>query len=118
MTTVILLSGSPPYVRAQNAPPAVSLLIRTDDVGMSHSVNMGVQRLLETGLPVSVSVTDSPLPEMSANRQGELDALTAPRFAAALNARNVELLTYRTLIARHGLQSMRHPSTEAPEGSK
>lgn len=32
------------------------LLIRTDDVGMSHSVNMAVTKLLDTGYPVSVSV--------------------------------------------------------------
>jgi len=36
-------------------------------------------------------------------------SLTSPRFAAALKARNVELLTYRDLIAREGLKSMRRP---------
>ena len=34
----------------------VYLLIRTDDAGMSHAVNMGLERLIATGLPVSVSV--------------------------------------------------------------
>src|SRR3712207_1132260 len=34
----------------------VYLLVRTDDAGMSHSVNVALQRLIETGLPVSVSV--------------------------------------------------------------
>jgi predicted glycoside hydrolase/deacetylase ChbG (UPF0249 family) len=34
----------------------VYLLIRSDDAGMSHSVNTALQRLIETGLPVSVSV--------------------------------------------------------------
>jgi len=53
--------------------------------------------------------TDQPLPDMSKNRQGELTALTSPRFTAALKARNVELLTYRDLIAREGLKSMRRP---------
>jgi predicted glycoside hydrolase/deacetylase ChbG (UPF0249 family) len=53
--------------------------------------------------------TDEPLPDMSKNRQGELTALTSPRFAAALKARNVELLTYRDLITREGLKSMRRP---------
>src|SRR5947208_10530682 len=53
--------------------------------------------------------TDQPLPEMSKNRQGELTALTSPRFSAALKARNVVLLTYRDLIAREGLKSMRRP---------
>lgn len=53
--------------------------------------------------------TDDPLPDMSKNRQGELTALTSPRFSAALKARNVVLLTYRDLIAREGLKSMRRP---------
>ena len=57
--------------------------------------------------------TDGPLPEMSKNRQGELDALTSPRFSAALKARNVQLLTYRQLIEMQGLKSMRRP--ERPE---
>jgi hypothetical protein len=53
--------------------------------------------------------TDDPLPNMSKNRQGELTALTSPRFSAALKARPVVLLTYRDLIAREGLKSMRRP---------
>jgi len=46
-------------VSAQTATPrtsAVSLIIRTDDIGMSHSVNMAMQKLVSTGMPVSVSV--------------------------------------------------------------
>jgi predicted glycoside hydrolase/deacetylase ChbG (UPF0249 family) len=54
--------------------------------------------------------TDGPLPEMSKNRQGELDALTSRRFSEALKARNVRLLTYRQLIDREGLKSMRRPA--------
>jgi predicted glycoside hydrolase/deacetylase ChbG (UPF0249 family) len=53
--------------------------------------------------------TDDPLPDMSKNRQGELTALTSQRFSAALKARHVVLLTYRDLIAKDGLQSMRRP---------
>src|SRR5881296_3007278 len=34
----------------------VYLIIRSDDAGMTHSVNMALQRLMDTGLPVSVSV--------------------------------------------------------------
>lgn len=56
--------------------------------------------------------TSGPLPEMSKNRQGELDALTSQRFRDALKARNVQLLTYRQLIATRGLQSMRRPQPE------
>jgi predicted glycoside hydrolase/deacetylase ChbG (UPF0249 family) len=39
---------------ADPAPP--SLVIRSDDGGMSHSVNVALERLIETGLPLSVSV--------------------------------------------------------------
>jgi predicted glycoside hydrolase/deacetylase ChbG (UPF0249 family) len=35
---------------------APELLIRTDDVGMSHTVNLGVRKLVETGIPFSASV--------------------------------------------------------------
>jgi predicted glycoside hydrolase/deacetylase ChbG (UPF0249 family) len=53
--------------------------------------------------------TDGPLPQMSRNRQGELDALTSRRFSAAVTARNVRLLTYRQLIEMQGLSTMRRP---------
>ncbi|MBC7790883.1 MAG: ChbG/HpnK family deacetylase [Anaerolineae bacterium] len=53
--------------------------------------------------------TSFPLPDMSKNRQAELDALTSKRFRDALKARNVQLLTYRQLIAMQGLKSMRRP---------
>src|SRR5438046_5960915 len=54
--------------------------------------------------------TDEPLSDMSKNRQGELDALTSQRFTGALKARNVVLITYRELIAKHGLTAMRRPA--------
>ncbi|HEY7685717.1 MAG TPA: ChbG/HpnK family deacetylase [Gemmatimonadales bacterium] len=54
--------------------------------------------------------TSQPLPDMSKNRQGELDALTSRRFTRALKARNVELITFRDLISRQGLQAMRRPA--------
>jgi len=47
---------------------------------------------------------------MSKNRQGELDALTSPRFREAVAARNVRLVTYRQLIDLQGLKSMRRPA--------
>jgi predicted glycoside hydrolase/deacetylase ChbG (UPF0249 family) len=53
--------------------------------------------------------TDGGLPEMSKNRQGELNALTSQRFSDALRARNVKLITYRQLIDMQGLKSMRRP---------
>src|SRR6266540_652581 len=51
--------------------------------------------------------TSNPLPDMSKNRQGELDALTSQRFRDAIKAHNVQLLTYRQLIDMQGLRSMR-----------
>jgi predicted glycoside hydrolase/deacetylase ChbG (UPF0249 family) len=54
--------------------------------------------------------TDQPLPEMSKNRQGELDALTSNRFTGALKVRNVRLMTYRELIGKQGLKAMRRPA--------
>jgi chitin disaccharide deacetylase len=53
--------------------------------------------------------TDGGLPEMSKNRQGELDALTSGRFRDSIRARNVQLITYRQLIEKQGLKSMRRP---------
>jgi predicted glycoside hydrolase/deacetylase ChbG (UPF0249 family) len=60
---VPLCSAAPSYVFGQADasrhpanPAPVYLVIRTDDAGMSHSVNMALERLIETGLPVSVSV--------------------------------------------------------------
>lgn len=38
------------------APDQVYLIVRSDDAGMSHSVNMALERLIQSGLPVSVSV--------------------------------------------------------------
>ena len=36
------------------------LLIRCDDIGMSHTVNMAVRELIETGMPFSASVMITP----------------------------------------------------------
>lgn len=54
--------------------------------------------------------TDQPLPDMSKNRQGELDALTSRRFTDAVKTHNVVLTTYRELIAKQGLTAMRRPA--------
>jgi predicted glycoside hydrolase/deacetylase ChbG (UPF0249 family) len=53
--------------------------------------------------------TAEPLADMSKNRQGELDGLTAARFAQALKDRHIHLITYRELIGKQGLQSMKRP---------
>src|SRR5205807_10665034 len=51
----LLFGGSPLSLPGQARDP-VSLIIRSDDAGMSHSVNIALQRLIDSGLPVSVSV--------------------------------------------------------------
>lgn len=43
-------------VSAQNKSQLPQLLIRLDDIGMNHSVNMAAEKMAETGLPISVSV--------------------------------------------------------------
>ncbi len=46
---------TPAHTRAQ-APPRTELLIRIDDIGMNHSVNMALQQLADTHMPLSASV--------------------------------------------------------------
>lgn len=48
--------GQADPARRADASQPISLIIRSDDAGMSHSVNMGLERLIKNGLPVSVSV--------------------------------------------------------------
>src|ERR1700744_2673296 len=40
----------------QTANKLPQLLIRLDDIGMNHSVNMAAKAVAETGMPVSVSL--------------------------------------------------------------
>jgi chitin disaccharide deacetylase len=94
------------------APPAKldSLLVMVNR--LEPGLNMVITHVgiddAELGALLDMN-TSFPLPDMSKNRQGELDALTSQRFSAALKARNVRLLTYRQLIEMHGLQAMRRP---------
>ena len=100
---------SPQYA----APPARkmdSLVVMLDR--LKPGLNMVITHVgiddAELGALLDMN-TDEPLPDMSKNRQGELTALTSARFSAALKARNVVLLTYRDVIAKEGLKSMRRP---------
>ena len=45
-----------PATHPGGASDATYLVIRADDGGMSHSVNMALERLMQTGMPLSVSV--------------------------------------------------------------
>ena len=81
----------------QHLKPGVSLLVT--HVGIDND---------ELGALLDMN-TDGGLPEMSKNRQGELDAITSMRFRDAVKARAVRLITYRQLIEMQGLQSMQRP---------
>jgi predicted glycoside hydrolase/deacetylase ChbG (UPF0249 family) len=50
----IAMIGQTSAATAATGP--ATLIIRTDDIGMSHSVDMAMQKLIATGLPVSVTV--------------------------------------------------------------
>jgi len=97
---------APPRSKADSL---VALLDRLQP-GVPHVVvtHVGIDDS-ELGALVDMN-TDHPLPEMSKNRQGELDALTSERFTRAVKARNVVLITYRELIAKQGLKAMRRPA--------
>ncbi len=54
----------------------------------------------------------APLAKMSANRQGELNALTSEAFARAIKENNITLVTFGDLIDRKGLGNMKRPERE------
>ena len=41
---------------SSKAEAQTQLIIRCDDIGMCHTVNMAVKKLIETGIPFSTSV--------------------------------------------------------------
>jgi hypothetical protein len=54
--TLISLTVHASFAHAQNTARLPQLLIRLDDIGMNHSVNMALQKMAETGFPISASV--------------------------------------------------------------
>jgi uncharacterized lipoprotein YddW (UPF0748 family)/predicted glycoside hydrolase/deacetylase ChbG (UPF0249 family) len=55
--TINPLTYSPPAeITAMDTEKKIYYLIRCDDMGMSHAVNMAVQKVIETGIPLCVSV--------------------------------------------------------------
>jgi predicted glycoside hydrolase/deacetylase ChbG (UPF0249 family) len=60
-TTIVLVIlgltlGGRPMAAESFSEGSLKLLIRTDDVGMSHTVNLAVRKFIETGVPFSASV--------------------------------------------------------------
>jgi predicted glycoside hydrolase/deacetylase ChbG (UPF0249 family) len=92
----------------QKADSLVALVGRLQSGVTVVVTHLGIDNA-ELGALVDMN-TDEPLPEMSKNRQGELDALTSSRFARAVKARNVVLITYREVIHQQGLEAMRRPA--------
>jgi hypothetical protein len=98
-----------PSLRQRSFPPKVHLP-NSHKATASFTVlvtHLGIDNA-ELGALLDMN-TNGGLPEMSGNRQGELNAITSQRFRDAVWVRNVRLLTYRELIAIQGLQSMRRP---------
>jgi predicted glycoside hydrolase/deacetylase ChbG (UPF0249 family) len=86
-------------------------------VALVSRLEPGVPRLLvfHIGLETPemnalVDLNPFGLSEMSTYRQAELRALVSPAFRAALEKKNVRLMTYRELIAKTGLPKMKTPS--------
>lgn len=52
----VVFSGLPEARGAMPADPPVRLILRCDDIGMTHAVNVAIKRVIESGLPVSTSV--------------------------------------------------------------
>jgi hypothetical protein len=100
---------SPQYDAAPNrkADSLVALIHRLPAGVTAVITHVGIDDA-ELGALLDMN-TDHPLADMSKNRQGELNALTSARFSRALKARNVQLITYRELVAREGLRAMRRP---------
>jgi predicted glycoside hydrolase/deacetylase ChbG (UPF0249 family) len=99
-----------PQYSAAPAAKTDSLLAMVDRLRPSFNLvvtHVGIDNA-ELGAMLDMN-TDGGLPEMSKNRQGELDAITSQRFRDAIKAHNVQLLTYRQLIAMQGLRSMHRP---------
>lgn len=101
---------SPQYdARPQDKTDSVVALVNRLQPGFTVLVShVGIDNA-ELGALLDMN-TDGGLPEMSKNRQGELDAITSSRFREAVKARDVRLITYRQLIQMKGLQSMHRPA--------
>ena len=53
---MLLIMATHSFAMSKNDKDTKYYLIRLDDMGMSHSVNLAVKEVIETGLPVSTSV--------------------------------------------------------------
>jgi len=105
-------STADPQYRADPANKADSLVALVNRLHSGAGATVLVTHVgiddAELGALIDMN-TAEPLADMSKNRQGELNGLTSPRFAQALKDRHIHLITYRELIGKQGLQTMRRP---------
>ncbi|HSQ32732.1 MAG TPA: ChbG/HpnK family deacetylase [Gemmatimonadaceae bacterium] len=102
--------GNPQYAAAPRAKEdSLAALVARLHPGFNLLVtHIGIDGP-ELGALVDMN-SESPLADMSKHRQGELDAITSPRFKDALTSRSVSLVTYRQVIEMQGLKSMHPPA--------
>jgi predicted glycoside hydrolase/deacetylase ChbG (UPF0249 family) len=102
--------GNPQYAAAPNAKgDSLAALVARLHPGFNLLVtHVGIDGP-ELGALVDMN-SESPLADMSKHRQGELDAITSPRFKSSLTDRSVSLVTYRQVIEMQGLKSMHPPA--------
>jgi hypothetical protein len=89
----------------------VCLVIRSDDAGVTHCVNMALERIIATGLPVSVSVMfPTPWYQETVKILKRHPAVAAGIHLTLNSEWKNYRLTYRQLIGMQDLQSMRRPA--------
>ena len=73
-------------------------------------IHLGIDNS-EMAALIDVNNPDDPA-RVGIHRQAELDALTSPEFRQAIEDHGIELVTYRDLVERYGLDAMRRPQGE------
>jgi len=74
-------------------------------------MHLGLESL-EMAALVDVNNPSDPF-RVAQHRQAELDAITSPAFREAIARQGIRLVTYRDLIARHGLEAMKWPGSSS-----
>ncbi len=55
LVIIAFLYSSVSFAQKSKSDEKIPVLIRCDDIGMCHSVNVAAKEVLETGIPVSMS---------------------------------------------------------------
>ncbi len=88
-----------------------TLLVRVRDLN-SQQINLLVCHigLDSPEMSAMIDLNTFGLPQMSAHRQSELQALLSPAFRQQLQENYVQLITYRTLMENIGWENMERPA--------